>query len=125
MAINTMAPFVAVAADTGANDSNTTTPIKHVIVIIGENRTFDHLFATYQPVNKGETVLNLLSESIIKADGTPGANYSKVAQVGGAGPDSLSIEPVRADPIFRPCPRRWLAAVIPTGRRHSRRSRRR
>ena len=26
-------------------------------------------------------MLNLLSESIIKADGTPGANYSKVAQV--------------------------------------------
>jgi phospholipase C len=38
-----------------ANDSATTTPIKHVIVIIGENRTFDHVFATYQPVNKGET----------------------------------------------------------------------
>ena len=29
-------------------DANTTTPIKHVIVIIGENRTFDHVFATYQ-----------------------------------------------------------------------------
>jgi phospholipase C len=81
MAINTMAPFAAAAADTGANDGNTATPIKHVIVIIGENRTFDHLFATYQPVNKGQTVLNLLSEGIIKADGTPGANYSKVAQV--------------------------------------------
>ena len=58
MAINTMAPFAAAAADTGANDGNTATPIKHVIVIIGENRTFDHLFATYQPVNKGQTVLN-------------------------------------------------------------------
>ncbi len=81
MAINTMAPLAAFAADTGANDGNTTTPIKHVIVIIGENRTFDHLFATYQPVNKGETVLNLLSEGIVKADGTPGPNYSKVAQV--------------------------------------------
>jgi phospholipase C len=81
MAINTMAPLAAFATDTGANDGNTTTPIKHVIVIIGENRTFDHLFATYQPVNKGETVLNLLSEGIVKADGTPGPNYSKVAQV--------------------------------------------
>jgi phospholipase C len=81
MAINTMAPFAALAAsaDTGANDGNTTTPIKHVIVIIGENRTFDHLFATYQPVNQGETVLNLLSEGIVNADGTPGPNYSKLA----------------------------------------------
>jgi phospholipase C len=25
------------------------TPIKHVIIIVGENRTFDHLFATYKP----------------------------------------------------------------------------
>jgi phospholipase C len=52
MFINSMAPIAAVAADaepSGANDNNTTTPIKHVIVIIGENRTFDHLFATYEP----------------------------------------------------------------------------
>lgn len=27
----------------------TRTPIKHVIVLIGENRTFDHIFATYVP----------------------------------------------------------------------------
>lgn len=27
--------------------TKTVTPIKHVIVIIGENRTFDHVFATY------------------------------------------------------------------------------
>ena len=82
MAINSIAPIAAAAAaagESGTNDGNTTTPIKHVIVIIGENRTFDHLFATYQPVNKGETVLNLLSEGIVNADGTPGPNYSKIA----------------------------------------------
>ena len=50
-----------------------TTPIKHVIVIIGENRTFDHVFATYVPKN-GQTVSNLLSKGIVKADGTPGPN---------------------------------------------------
>jgi len=83
IAINSMAPIAAAAAaagESGSNDGNTTTPIKHVIVIIGENRTFDHLFATYQPVNKGETVLNLLSEGIVNADGTPGPNYSAVTQ---------------------------------------------
>ena len=47
----------------------TTSPIKHVIVIIGENRSFDHVFATYQP-NGGQKIWNLLSEGIIKADGT-------------------------------------------------------
>ena len=84
MMFNTLSPIAAVAAntavDTGANDGNTTTPIKHVIVIIGENRTFDHLFATYQPVNKSETVWNLLSEGIVNADGTPGPNYSEATQ---------------------------------------------
>jgi phospholipase C len=80
IATNSIAPIAAVAAQSGSNDGNTTTPIKHVIVIIGENRSFDHLFATYQPVNKGETVLNLLSEGIINADGTPGPNYSSATQ---------------------------------------------
>ena len=56
----------------------TTSPIQHVIVIVGENRSFDHLFATYQP--KTGTVDNLLFKKIIKADGTPGANYSHAAQ---------------------------------------------
>jgi phospholipase C len=61
------------------SDANTATPIKHVIVIVGENRSFDHLFATYVP-NSADTVNNLLSEEIINADGTPGSNYSQATQ---------------------------------------------
>jgi phospholipase C len=80
MAVNAIAPVVAGAAQADSNGGETKTPIKHVIVIIGENRTFDHLFATYQPVNQGETVSNLLSEGIVNADGTPGPKYSTVAQ---------------------------------------------
>jgi phospholipase C len=57
----------------------TSTPIKHAIVIIGENRSFDHVYATYAP-KSGETVWNLLSEGIVKADGSPGPNYSKFKQ---------------------------------------------
>ena len=60
-------------------DANTVTPIKHVIVIVGENRSFDHLFATYVP-RPEQTVNNLLSEGIVNADGTPGANYSQATQ---------------------------------------------
>src|SRR5579862_9945869 len=60
-------------------DSNTTTPIKHVIVIIGENRSFDHVFATYVP-KKGQSVWNLLSEGIVNADGTPGPNFNFALQ---------------------------------------------
>jgi phospholipase C len=58
----------------------TATPIKHVIVIVGENRSFDHLFATYEPKNTHERVLNLLSERIVNADGTPGPRFDRGRQ---------------------------------------------
>jgi len=63
----------------GREKENTRTPIKHVIVIIGENRTFDHVFATYVPKSE-DSVSNLLSKGIIKADGTPGPHFSKAGQ---------------------------------------------
>jgi len=62
-----------------AQDAATATPIKHVIVIIGENRTFDHVFATYKPV-AGESVSNLLSKGIVNEDGTPGPNFALASQ---------------------------------------------
>jgi phospholipase C len=68
----------------------TDSPIKHVIVLIGENRTFDHLFATYVPKN-GESVKNLLSEGIINADGTPGPHFSKAAQFQAVAPFRTSF----------------------------------
>src|ERR1700683_2804708 len=72
-------PTLAAAA-AGSSDKRTQTPIKHVIVIIGENRSFDHVFATYVPKG-GQTVWNLLSEGIVKADGTPGPNFAKAHQL--------------------------------------------
>jgi phospholipase C len=58
----------------------TASPIKHVIIIVGENRSFDHVYATYVPKNRGESVNNLLSEGIINADGTPGKNFAVAHQ---------------------------------------------
>jgi phospholipase C len=58
----------------------TASPIKHVIVIVGENRSFDHLFATYRPKSDHERVLNLLSERIVKDDGSPNENFDKAHQ---------------------------------------------
>jgi len=82
MTLATMASLTAVAqvASTASQGAATTTPIKHAIIIIGENRSFDHVFATYKPVNNGETVWNLLSEGIVNSDGTPGSKYSSAYQ---------------------------------------------
>src|SRR5471030_1062278 len=88
------------ATETTANavadqSRNTTSPIKHVIVIIGENRSFDHVFATYVPPRRGESVWNLLSEGIIKRDGSPGPNFYKAQQQAAADPggDAFLLSP--------------------------------
>ena len=39
------------------------TPIEHLIVIVGENLSFDNVFATYEPP-PGQTVGNLLSREL-------------------------------------------------------------
>ncbi len=59
---------------------NTETPIKHVIILIGENRGLDHTYGVYHPKGKGQTISNLLSKGIVKADGSPGPNYAKAQQ---------------------------------------------
>ena len=66
-------------SDDKDSHNNTATPIKHVIVLIGENRTFDHIFATYAPKSR-DSVSNLLSKGIVNADGTPGPHFGKAAQ---------------------------------------------
>ena len=55
------------------------TPIEHLIIVVGENITFDNLFATYEPP-AGESVSNLLSKGIVDKDGSPGPNFARAAQ---------------------------------------------
>jgi phospholipase C len=69
----------AIAAALQGHDTHTRSPIKHVIVLIGENRTFDHVFATYVPKSK-DSISNLLSKGIITAQGEPGKHFSRAAQ---------------------------------------------
>jgi phospholipase C len=66
---------LAVAGDDRGHDhgQKTATPIKHVIILIGENWTFDGIFGTYQPKKK-QSVANLLSRGIVTASGDPGPN---------------------------------------------------
>jgi phospholipase C len=72
-------PLIATAGPKKTGDTETVTPIKHVIIIVGENRSFDHLFATYIP-KPGESVNNLLSEGIIGTDGSSGPNFALAHQ---------------------------------------------
>jgi len=59
--------------------AGTETPIKHVVVVIGENRSFDHVYGTYVPHRK-QSILNLLSQGIVNADGSPGPNFPAARQ---------------------------------------------
>jgi phospholipase C len=86
-------------------DADTKTPIKHVIIIVGENRSFDHLFATYVP-KPGETVDNLLSKGIVTKAGTPGINFGEAIQYSAennhiyeVSPQSRSLYPTLPPPL--------------------------
>jgi phospholipase C len=80
------------AAAQGASAPPTYTPIKHVIVIIGENHSFDNVFGTYQAPN-GQHINNLLSEGIVTRSGGLGPNYQKAAQLTATDTTSYSITP--------------------------------
>ena len=60
--------------------AKTESPIKHVIILIGENRGTDHTFGVYRPKAKHQTISNLLSKGIVLQDGSPGPNFSLAQQ---------------------------------------------
>jgi phospholipase C len=97
---NSVISIAPAAAD--ANDNATASPIKHVIIIIGENRSFDHVFATYKPVNKGEKVLNLLSKHIVKENGEPGANYGEALQYSASDRKTYELTPAKKPYTYLP-----------------------
>ncbi|HWE33056.1 MAG TPA: alkaline phosphatase family protein [Solirubrobacteraceae bacterium] len=81
----------------GHKYGNTTTPIKHVIVIIGENHTFDNVLATYRPP-AGQSVNNLLSEGIVTAAGGAGRNVHKAIQEQATDTSSYQLDPKDTGP---------------------------
>ena len=74
-----------------ADSLKTASPIKHVIVLIGENRGLDHTFGVYKPKGKGETISNLLSKGIVNEDGTPGPNFAQAQQFSVAAQTSFYV----------------------------------
>jgi len=90
---------LAAAQDRDGDDAHrmkTATPIKHVIVLIGENWTFDSIFATYKP-KRGQFVNNLLSRGIVDEQGHPGPNFgdSMQFQINQPYPASYFIDAIR------------------------------
>ena len=83
---------IASRAQDAAKPATPVTPIQHVIVIFGENRSFDHVFGTYVP-RDGQTVHNLLSEGIVDVNGAPGPNYEKAHQYSATDSTFYSIDP--------------------------------
>ena len=81
----------------------TATPIEHLIVVVGENLSFDKLFATYEP-DAGQTVGNLLSRGIVDKDGTPGPHFADAAQREVKVRDRYSVTPA-AGAAFSVLPR--------------------
>ena len=83
VSVMALSAFGYVATSQGAstdNSNNTVTPIKHVIILIGENRGLDHTFGVYKPKARGVTISNILSKGIVNADGSPGPNFALAQQ---------------------------------------------
>ncbi|MDQ6662323.1 MAG: phosphoesterase, partial [Chloroflexota bacterium] len=78
-------------------DNDTSTPIKHVIVIIGENHTFDNIFGTFQP-NRGQNISNLLSQGIVKCSGNFGPNVGLAAQQKATDTTTYNLSPRKTGP---------------------------
>lgn len=105
-------PTSAIESVVALKNGPTTTPIQNVIVVIGENQTFDAVFGAYQPP-QGQSVKNLLSQGIINADGTPGPSFNLAMQNQGATQTAYTINPTRSTPYVTLPQPTAIGEVIP------------
>jgi phospholipase C len=98
---------LAASASAELNDApaglKTATPIKHLVVVIGENRSFDHIYATYVPGSR-YSILNLLSEGIVRSDGSPGRHFAAARQFVTSGQMSYFISAKRNKTAYTTLP---------------------
>ncbi len=117
VSVSMLSPYYALAAGQSHQHRETETPIEHLIVIVGENHTFDNIYGAYQPKN-GQKVSNLLSKQIIKQDGTPGPKFDLSAQQQAIDitSDGYSISPDQTGPYLTlPQPQTTYATGLPPG----------
>jgi phospholipase C len=70
--LSSAAATPSVAWDDGTQSPSTQTPIKHIVVIYGENESFDHYFGTYPVAENPKT--KPAEPRFVADDGTPSAN---------------------------------------------------
>ncbi len=118
VSVTLLCPYYAVAGQSHKErERETETPIEHLIVIVGENHTFDNLYGAYQPKN-GQKVSNLLSKHIINQDGTPGPRFNLSAQQEASdySNDGYSVAPAKTGPYATlPQPQTTYATDLPAG----------
>src|SRR5215470_19695702 len=95
--VTTALTAAAAAASPGpaaisAASMHTRTPIKHVVIIIGENHSFDNVFATYKPPGR-QHIWNLQSKGIVTRDGNPGPNFAKASQETASNTSTYTLRP--------------------------------
>src|SRR6266516_4386375 len=73
---------------------NTRSPIRHLIVVVGENRSFDNVFGTYVP-SDSQKIWNLLSQGIVLNNGAPGPNAALAAQEQATDTTTYKISPTQ------------------------------
>ena len=74
-------------------------PIRHLIVVVGENRSFDNVFGTYVPRRRNQSVWNLVSRGIITSDGRPGPNFQLGEQQQAVATRSYELSPTKTGPF--------------------------
>jgi phospholipase C len=104
MSLSRRAAFAAAVlvsvSSAGVMAQGNKTPIEHVIVIVGENHTFDNVFGAYIP-RPGQTIMNLLSRDIIDENGKPGRNFALARQRTANSKGAYSLNPMRTGPYSK------------------------
>jgi phospholipase C len=93
---------------------DTRSPIRHLIVVVGENRSFDNVFGTYVPPGS-QTIWNLLSKGIVFNNGQPGHNVALAAQQQATDTATYELNPTQTGAFGNlPQPNTTLSA-LPVG----------
>lgn len=102
---------LCLGAWTDGGSGQTRTPIKHLIVVVGENRSFDNVFGTYVSLDPTQSVWNLLSLGIVDRAGRPGPNFPMARQMRATNTESYAIAPTQTGAFpYLPQPSTTLGA---------------